>query len=290
MFMFERAALFLTAVALLGSVAVPAKSQDIDFDHVIAVAGSQAAASQTIASEALLIALDIDRDNRLQNLEYWRDLFDRTLIGFRDGDRTLGLPEPPTPEIAAHLEIAGVHWQSTRAALQDGFASGVITADQIAVIAADRVALTESFEGVATRYTEVAASNRLASMLANALLESIHGTALSQRMATEYLLIVYGHDVQQNRARLGSAVVQFDQVLSNLVNGNLERRMLPPPNDDVRGRLLRAKRVWEDEFRPIIRRALDDEPPPAASALDLIQANGNLLEQLNAVTNLYVGL
>lgn len=288
--MFDRAATILTTAALLWAMAMPANSQEVDFDHVIAVAGSQATASQTMASEALLVALDIDRDARLESLKQWQDLFDRTLIGLRDGDGMLGLPAASTPEIALNLDTAGVHWQSTKAALQDGFATGVITADQIAVIAADSVALTTAFEGIATQYADEAARNRLTSMLANALLESIHGTMLSQRMATEFLLIVYGHDVPSNRASLGSAIVQFDQVLSNLVNGNLERRLLPPPNDEIRGRLLRAQRAWEDEFRPIIRRALDSGQPPPSLAAEMIEANGNLLEQMKAITNIYAAL
>lgn len=288
--MFDRAAASLTTAALYWAMAAPANAQDIDYDHVIAIAGLQATASQTMASEALLVALDIDRDARLESLRHWQDLFDRTLIGLRDGDNLLGLPAASTPEIATNLDQAGMHWRSTREALRDGLAAGDVTAEQIAVIAADSVELMAVFESVATQYADEAARNRLTSMLANAVLESIHGTMLSQRMATEFLLIVYGHDVPANRASLSSAIVQFDQTLGNLVNGNLERRLLPPPNDDVRARLLRARRIWEDEFRPIVRRALDSGQPPSSLAVDLIEANGNLLEQMKAITDVYVSL
>lgn len=288
--MFDRAATIFTTAALMWAIGAPARAQEVDFDHVIAVAGSQAAASQFMAGEALLVALDIDRDARLESLRFSQDLFDRTLAGLRDGDGILGLPAASTPRIAGDLDTAGIHWQSTKAALQDGFATGVITADQIAVIAADSVELMTVFQGVAAQYAEVAARNRLTSMLANALLESIHGTMLSQRMTTEFLLIVYGHEVPSSRASLGSAIVQFDQILSNLVNGNLERRLLPPPNEEIRGQLLRAQRVWEDEFRPIIRRALDSGQPTSSAAAELVEANGNLLEQMKAITTMYVGL
>lgn len=288
--MSDRAATIFTIAALSWAMAVPAKAQDVDFDHVIAVAGSQAAASQTMAGEAVLVALDIDRDARLDNLRYTQELFDRTLIGLRDGDGVLGLPAASTPEIAVDLDTAGIHWQSTKAALQDGFATGVITADQIAVIAADSIELMTVFESIATQYADEATKNRLTSMLANAVLESIHGTMLSQRMATEFLLIVYGHDVPVSRASLGTAIAQFDQVLSNLLNGNLEQRLLPPPNEDIRTRLLRVKRAWEDEFRPIIRRALDGGQPSVAMAAEMVEANRNLLEQMNSITSMYVGL
>ncbi len=288
--MFDRAATILATATLIWAMAVPTKAQEIDFDHVISVAGAQATASQAMASEALLVALDIDREVRLENLRYRQDLFDRTLIGLMDGDGILGLPAASTPEIALNLEQAGVHWQSTKAALQDGLATGEISPDQIAVIVADSLELMAVFKVIAAQYAEEAARNRLTSMLANSLLESIHGTMLSQRMATEFLLITYGHDVPRSRANLGSAIVQFDQVLRNLVNGNLERRLLPPPNEDIKGRLLRAQRAWEDEFRPIIRRALDTGQISSLLAIQMIEANGNLLEQMKTITNMYVSL
>lgn len=285
--MFDRAATIFSTAATLWAMAAPATAQEVDFDHVIAVAGFQAAASQSMASDAVLIALDIDRDARLENLRYSQELFDRTLIGLRDGDGVLGLPAAPTPEIALDLDTAEIHWQSTKAALQDGFATGVITPDQIAVIAADSAELMTVFEGIAAQYAEEATRGRLTSMLANAVLESIQGTMLSQRMATDFLLIVYGHDVPASRANLGNAVLQFDQVLSNLVNGNLEQRLLPPPNDEIRTLLLRAQRAWEDEFRPIIRRALDSGQPSTELAVEMVEAKGNLLDQMQAITNMY---
>lgn len=285
--MLDRAATIFSTAAMLWTMASPANAQEIDFDHVIAVAGSQAAASQSMASDAVLVALDIDRDARLGNLRYSQELFDRTLIGLRDGDGILGLPAATTPEIAGSLDTAGIHWQSTKAALQDGFATGVITPDQIAVIAADSAELMTIFEGVARQYAAEATRNRLTSMLANAVLESIQGTMLSQRMATEFLLIVYGHDVPASRAGLDNAIARFEQVLSNLVNGNLERRLLPPPNEEIRARLLRAQRTWEDEFRPIIRRALDDGQPSADLAIAMVEAKGNLLDHLQAITDMY---
>lgn len=287
--MFGRAATILATAVTLSVTAAPAAAQEIDYDHVIAVAGSQATASQTMAREALLIALGIDREARLESLRYWHGMFDRTLIGLRDGDDVLGLPAAPTPEIVAEIDLAGTYWQTAKAVFRDGLAAGDITAAQVDVIAAFSTELMTVFQGVATRYADEAAKNRLTSMLANAVLESINGTLLSQRMATQFLLVVYGHDVQANRLGLANSVVEFDRVLGNLVNGNLELRLLPPPNDEIRERLLRAQRIWEDEFRPVIRRALDTEPS-SDMAVQMVEANGNLLQQMKAITNLYVGL
>ena len=285
--MYHRAAITLSALAVLAQPSLPAEAQTIDFDHVIAVAGSQATASQMMAKDALLIALDVDRQARLEELEYWHDQFDRTLTGLRDGDEILGLPAAQTPAIANGLETAGSLWESTKGAMLDGIAAGDITPDQITVQALD---LTTVFEGIAGQYAEEANRNRLTSMLVNALLESLHGSMLSQRMATEFLLVVYGHEVEANRAGLSRSITGFDQVLDNLVNGNLERRMLPPPNDDLRDRLLRIRRIWEDEFRPIMRRGLDAGRPSPSVALQMAEVNGQLLEQMKAVTSIYVGL
>jgi len=288
--MLDRAATIVVTAVMLSVVAAPARAQMVDFDHVIAVAGSQATASQMMAKEALLVALDIDRDARLESLRDRHDAFGRVLNGLRDGDDSLGLPAAPNPEIAAELDLADAHWQSTQTVILEGLAAGDMTAEQVGVIASYSVELVAAFEEVASQYVQEAARNRLTSMLANSLLESIRASALSQRMATEFLLIAYGHDIEANRARLGSSVVQFDQMLGNLVNGNLERRLLPPPNDAVREQLLRAQRIWEDEFRPIIRRGLDVGQASSELANQMVDANDNLLVQMSAITDLYVGL
>lgn len=288
--MLDRAATLIAAVALLVATAQPARAQAIDFNHVMNVAGSQATASQIMAKEALLVALDVDRETHLESLENWHGMFDRTLTGLREGDALLGLPAAATPEIAAGLDVAVAHWQSSGPAFREGLAAGSMSAEQVDTIVAHSNGLMEAFEDVALRYAEESNRNRLTSMLVNAQLESLHGTVLSQRMATDFLLIVYGHDVDASRVDLGGTIAQFDEVLRNLASGNLEKRLLPPPNDEITQELSRARRIWEDEFRPVIRRALDGDPLPVESASLMAEASSRLLERMKTLTSLYVGL
>ena len=288
--MFDRAAAALATATVLLALTQPARAQTIDFNHVMSVAGSQATASQMMAKEALLIALDVDRESRLASLEHWNGMFERTLTGLRDGDDLLGLPAAATPEIAAGLEVADAHWQSSAPAFRAGVSAGAISAEQIETIVSHSGGLMEAFADVARRYAEESQKNRLTSMLVNAQLQAIRGTMLSQQMATEFLLIVYGHEADSSRAGLGGSISRFDEVLRNLTNGNLEQRLLPPPNDTIRDELARAQRVWEDEFRPVIRRALDGGQPPLEAASEMATANDRLLEHMKTLASLYVGL
>ncbi len=288
--MFDRAAAFAIA-AMLIAVSLPARAQTIDFNHVVSVVGSQATTSQIMAKEALLVALNVQRGGtQIQSLDGWHRLFDRTLTGLREGDDILGLPAAATPEIAADLDVAASHWQSFGPAFREGVSTGSLSAEQVSTIATHSVGLMQVLEAVAMKYAEESNRNRLTSMLLNAQLEAIHGTLLSQRMATEYLLIAYGHEAEASRTALAGSIAEFDTVLRNLTSGNLERRLLPPPNDRIREELVRAMRTWEDEFRPIIRRALDDGSPPADDAAGMVAANDMLLEHMNTLTSLYVGL
>lgn len=284
--MFRRAASVLATVALLMATVASSRAQQVDFDHVIAVTGSQATASQMMAKEVLLIALDIDRAAHLESLEDRYGVFGRTLVGLRDGDEVLRLPAASNPAVVADLERAEAHWRLVQPVLDEGLAAGSITAQQVDVIAANSAELLAALEAVAGGYLQKANHNRLTSMLANAVLEAGQGTMLSQRMACELLLIVYGHNVEANRVVLGDSIARFEQVLSNLVDGNLEQRLLPP-NDEILDRLLRAQRVWEDEFRPITRRALDAGEPSTELAVRMVEANGALFEHLTAVGSLY---
>lgn len=287
--MLDRAAAFAIA-AILAATVLPARAQQIDFNHVVSVAGSQATAAQIMAKEALLIALEVERGPQLQSLDSRMALFDRTLTGLREGDELMGLPAAATPEIADRLAVATSHWQVFGPVFRDGIETGAMSAEQIGAIALNSAGLTAALETVMLGYAEESNRNRLTSMLANARLEAIRGTMLSQRMATQFLLIAYGHDADTSRFGLGGSVAQFEQALGNLANGNLERRMLPPPNDAIRDETARIRRVWEDELRPIIRTALDIGDLPPESVGRMAAANDRLLDHLKTLTSLYAGL
>ena len=287
--MFNRAAAIAIA-ALVAATASVARAQHIDFNHVISVVGSQASASQIMAKEALLIALEVERGPQVQSLDNRLALFDHTLAGLRFGDDRLGLPEAMTPEIADRLDVAISHWQVFSPVYRAGIETGSISAEQVGAIALNSAGLTAALETVMLGYAEESNRNRLISMLANARLEAIRGTMLSQRMATQFLLIAYGHDAESSRFSLGGTVAQFETVLGNLANGNLERRMLPPPNEMIRDEIGRAQRVWEDEFRPVIRQALDIGDLPPDSWARMAAANDRLLEHLKTLTSFYDGL
>lgn len=287
--MLNRAAAFAIAAIFAATVSA-ARAQPIDFNHVVSVAGSQATASQMMAKEALLIALDVERGPQVQSLDNRLALFDRTLAGLRDGDEMLGLPAAVTPEIADRLDVAASHWQVFSPVFREGIETGSISADQIATIALNSAGLTAALEAVTLGYAEESNKNRLTSMLANARLEAIRGTMLSQRMATQFLLIAYGHDTESSRFSLGGSVAQFETALGNLANGNLERRMLPPPNDTIRDEIGRIRRVWEDELRPVVRLALDTGELPPGSVVRMAAANDRLLEHLKTLTSVYDGL
>lgn len=287
--MFDRAAAFAIAAILAATVSA-ARAQPVDFNHVVSVAGSQATASQMMAKEALLIALEVERGPQVQSLDNRLDLFDRTLAGLRDGDELLGLPAAVTPEIADRLDVAASHWRIFSPVFREGIETGSISAEQIGTIALNSAGLTAALEAVTLGYAEESNKNRLTSMLANARLEAIRGTMLSQRMATQFLLIAYGHDADSSRFSLGGSVTRFEEALGNLANGNLERRMLPPPNDAIRDEITRTRRIWEDELRPVIRMALDIGDLPPESVARMAVANDRLLEHLKTLTSFYAGL
>jgi len=82
-----------------------------DHGTVINLSGKQRMLTQKMSKEVLLVALDVNKDENLTNLRATRDLFDKTLVGLRDGDEELGLPHTKKPKILKALKKVEDLWE-----------------------------------------------------------------------------------------------------------------------------------------------------------------------------------
>ncbi len=85
-------------------------SADPGLAATLNLSGKQRMLTQKMAKEFLLVAYGHEADaNRLSLLETY-SLFERTLIGLKQGDATLGLPGTTDPAINAQLDIVSGLW------------------------------------------------------------------------------------------------------------------------------------------------------------------------------------
>lgn len=76
--------------------------------------GRQRMLSQKLSKEVCLVASGHKIEKNGPELNATLKLFETSLNAFRDGMPIAGVPKPPTPEIAAQIEVTMAHWTPVR--------------------------------------------------------------------------------------------------------------------------------------------------------------------------------
>lgn len=278
----------LASLSIVGmAMAAPAQAQRIDYDYIIGMAEMQGMATQKMAVEALLVAMNVKRDENMEQMESTRALFDQAIKGLQDGDPQLRLPATANPEIRENLERAQEMWVTMNAALPDGFVGQRITRDQVATIADISADLQITLEDAVEGFVEESSVGDLHSMLTPAVQNVGRIAMLSQQMAKEFLLVTYGHEANRNRMALGQSTADFETRLSGLINGNYDMLLLPAPTPELRQQLQLIERIWQDEFKPLMGRAEAGDTLGNAEIFLLNEVNDRFLGELNSAATLY---
>lgn len=279
------------AVLALGMMigATSAKAQKVDYGRAINLTGMQRMLTQKMAKEALLVALAINEDQNLENLEASRSLFRRTLTGLREGDMELGLLPTTDPQILEKLEKVEEIWPLYNTTIQDALDSGSVSESQLARIVELNVPLLKAVSETIMTYKLLASHGALNSMLGSAIDHAGRQVMLSQKMSKEFLLIASGHDIERNRRNLEETAALFDRTLTALLEGNAEMRILPAPNPEINGQLRKVQQIWM-EFRPLLDRALGGKETDAAAMAQVARMNTPLLKAMNMVVFMYESL
>ncbi|MDH3792543.1 MAG: type IV pili methyl-accepting chemotaxis transducer N-terminal domain-containing protein, partial [Rhodospirillales bacterium] len=203
---------------------------EYDLKRTISLAQGQAVLAEKMSKELVLVALEVDTERNLKNLESSRALFERTLKGLRDGDAGLGLPRSTSRDFIDNLGKAGELWLVYDAAIRTSFASGRITADQVGTVADLTAPITAAMDSAVAVLESETSEGRLVSLLDATIELAGRQRLLTQKMSREFLLIAYGHEVDKNRRQLKESIAQFDRTLDGLISGNTELRLVPAPS------------------------------------------------------------
>lgn len=109
---------------------------------------------------------------------------------------------------------------------------------------------------------------------------------LCQKMSKEVMLIASQLDVIENKTNLAGTRTKFDTTLSDLMSGNEDKGLLPPPNVETINQLQVVAEIWED-FSIHIDTILSDEFLNADSIKYIYDHNLTLLAEMNTAVGLY---
>jgi hypothetical protein len=255
--------------------------------HVVNLAGMQRMLSQKMSKEALLIALEIDKEQNLWNLDDSRATFDRTLTGLRDGDVLLGLPATTRPEILDDLHKVEELWPPLHAAIKNSVTSKQVSALDVDTIAELNVPLLKAMDDTVKEYERAARGSELISVLAVAINLAGRQRMLTQKMSKEFFLIAYGQNEESNRRTLGESMDLFERTLEGLIYGNDDLLAAPTPN--IKAQLKRVEHRWLD-FRALLEPTLEGRKPDPDTIAKVAQQNMPLLEEMNKAVFMYESL
>jgi len=263
--------------------------QPADLQRMIDLTQDQALLAEKMSKELVLVALEVDTEKNLENLQSSRALFERTLKGLRDGDVALGLPGSRDQNFLDSLSDAGELWLVYDATVRTGFESGRITADQVGTVADLTAPISDAMKKAGAVLERNSSEGQLISMLDITKELAGRQRLLTQKMSREFLLIAYGHEIEKNRSGLKESIAQFDRTLDGLLSGNTELRLVPAPSAEIKSQLRKLARIW-DAVLPILTTAVRGGKINRENIAQMASTNEPLLEAASAAHLLYNSL
>jgi hypothetical protein len=245
--------------------------------------------AEKMSKELVLVALEVDTEKNLENLQSSRALFERTLKGLRDGDAGLGLPVSTNRNFLDNLGKAGELWLVYDATVRTSFESGRITADQVGTLADLTGPISDAMENAVAALERDSSEGRLVSLLDTTMELAGQQRLLTQKMSREFLLIAYGHEVEKNRSGLRESIAQFDRTLDGLISGNTELLLVPAPSAEIKAQLRKVARIW-DAFLPMLATAAKGGEIDREIIARMASTNEPLFEAVSAARLSYTSL
>jgi len=280
----------LFSLALIFSAQTIANPTAAEYGTVLNLSGKQRMLSQKMSKEVMLVALDVDKSANLENLKKTSALFDKTLKGLRDGDASLNLPPTSAKRILRQLGKVDEIWADFYPAIQAITSSGSVTAEQVTVIAEKNIPLLKQMNKTVGAYEKDAAKGGLAKDPGLAATLNLSGKQrmLTQKMSKEFLMIAYGHDVDNNKLSLLETYTLFERTLKGLVDGDATLGLPGTKAQGIIDQLGVVSGLWAD-FKPVVS-AASEASTTAVSADQISQVaklNLPLLQNMNKAVGMY---
>jgi hypothetical protein len=210
---------------------------------------------ERMTNSALFAALGVDASPGLKSIHWSRDRFDRMLADLRKGNPHIGLSPTTEGEILEKLDLADSRWRQYDSLFGEIVASGKASQRDILELARTHATAMDALKQMVDSYGFFVYGGRYHSILTS----TINGTgrlrAGTQRVLRSLMMAVFSEYAEAERAQLAEATNEFHETIDGLINGNIERRLLPAANREIRSELLKVQLMW-NEVRPVLDSAV----------------------------------
>jgi len=219
---------------------------DKELAIAINLAGKQRMLTQKISKEALLISLDIDKEENKKKLEKSVKLFDKTLNGLIYGDKDLELAPSKDKKVEAKLKEVKELWQPFYKNAKIIYSSQKPPKDAFIYIDKNNLNLLKTMNEAVSLYTLLGdkGSNKL--KIANDINLAGKQRMLTQKMAKDILRYKNNLDAKEALKSLNSSAKLFDKTLNGLYNGDKELNLVGTNLPKIRNQLDIVKSRWSE--------------------------------------------
>jgi hypothetical protein len=254
----------------------------------IILAAEQGTLSQRMANVSCFIGTYTETDKQLGILKESKDKFERNHNILQIGDPDTGLPAESHPQSIKAFQQIDLLWRMMRFSAELTLEHPVNTDFDIALISAYNGQVFDQMNDIVGILKAVYHSDNYdEESFATTLRMVTQQGMLTQKSAKEFCFISYGIDVEDNRKNLLQSIESFDNILTDLIEGNIETEILSAPTPEIEQELSSLKAQWL-----VIRHILLDAAEGKTSHSDefniISRINAPMLHKNEAIIDLYL--
>jgi len=261
-----------------------------EYGVVLNLSGKQRMLTQKMSKEIMLVALNVEAEKNLGNLQKTSSLFDKTLKGLRNGSSDLGLPPTSSKRILRQLDKIDGIWAKFYPVVQEVINNKAVSKDNIAFIAENNLPLLKNMNKAVGLYEKDAKKGGLKASPGLAATINLSGKQrmLTQKMSKEFLFVAAGHDVENNKLSLLETYTLFERTLKGLLDGDDTLGLPGTKPQHIRDQLGMVSGLWT-KFKPIVEVGADYKTATisADKINELANTNLPLLKEMNKAVKMY---
>ncbi len=247
---------------------------------ILNLSGRQRMLTQRISKDSLLIATNIDKENAQKDILFASNLYNKTLNGFINGDKSLKLVPTKDSKIKLFLKEVKQNWDAFYKNVQN-FAK---TRDKnsLKYIIANNENMLKLSNQLVQMYKHSATSSKISKEMAEKIDLSGRQRMLSQKILKEKLLSLFNINKTSNDKKLQKDMYDFDIVLHDLIKGSKQRNWSPEAITHILTQLKLVESIWQ-KFKPIIEK----EKLSRADLASINKLDMKLLFEMNKAVKMY---
>jgi UDP-N-acetylglucosamine transferase subunit ALG13 len=244
------------------------------------LSGRQRMLTQRMTKLALLVHFKINQKENRERLIQYSDLYNQTLLAFKNGDKSTGCIPSKEKDILEQITVIEKEWKPFYKHIKRIIDGKDLDGKSLKYLVDNNEQLLAASNELVKRYEK---SDKLKNYLEKARLHVVNVAGrqrmLTQKMTKEKLLIVNGES--QYQEKLKKSISLFDSSLKALIQGDPEHHIIKPSNKKIKKQLAVVADMWK-KLKPLYENA----KPTTKELKTIINENPVLLVEMDKMVKM----